>query len=59
VTLAEPEYSPTTVLFRWNGFGEGDEIYGEASAELNDDGSIDTELSFHHGDDANFITRRV
>jgi hypothetical protein len=28
------EYGRRTVYFRWNGFDEGDEISGEASAEL-------------------------
>jgi hypothetical protein len=50
----EIEYSRTTVFFRWNGFDEGDEISGEASVELNDDGTIEIELSFDNGDDANF-----
>lgn len=53
------EYCQTAVFFRWNGFDEGDEISGEASVELNDDGSIDIELSFDNGDDANLIARRT
>ncbi len=53
------EYSPTTVFFRWNGFDEGDQISGESSAELNDDGTIEIELSFDNGDDANLTARRA
>jgi len=55
----EIDYSRTTVFFRWNGFDEGDEISGEASVELNDDGSIEIELSFDNGDDANLTARRA
>ena len=53
------EYSRTTVFFRWHGFDEGDEISGEASAELNDDGTIEIELSFDNGDDANLAAHRT
>jgi hypothetical protein len=53
------EYSRTTVFFRWNGFDESDEISGEASVELNDDGGIGIQLSFDSGDDANLIARRL
>ena len=55
----EIEYSWTTVFFRWNGFDEGDEISGEASAELNDGGTLEIELSFDNGDDASLIARRA
>ena len=53
------EYFRTSVFFRWNGSDEGDEISGEASAELNDDGTIDIELSFDNGDDANLTACRA
>jgi hypothetical protein len=53
------EYSKTSVSFRWIGFDEGDEISGDASAELQDDGSIEIELSFDNGDDTNLIARRA
>ena len=55
----EIEYSRAVVFFRWNGFDEGSEISGDASVELNDDGSIEIELSFDNGDDANLIARRT
>jgi len=54
----ELEYAKTTVFFRWQGFDEGDEITGDASAELQDDGTIEIELSYDNGDDATFIGRR-
>ena len=46
------EYSRTIIFFRWNGFDEGDEVFGGGSAELQDDGTIEIELSFDNGDDA-------
>ena len=45
-------YGQPIVFFNWTGFDEGDEICGSDSAELEDDGTIEIELSFHNGDDA-------
>lgn len=53
------EYSRTIVYFRWRGFDEGDEITGSGSAELQDDGTLEIELSFDNGDEATLIGRRV
>lgn len=53
------EYSRTIVFFRWNGFDEGDEVSGDASAELQDDGSLEIELSFDNGDDAALTAHRA
>ena len=44
-------YGERIVFFNWTGFDEGDEICGSGSAELEDDGSVEIELSFHNGDD--------
>jgi hypothetical protein len=55
---AELEYGRCIVFFRWSGFDEGDEIAGDGSADLQDDGSIEIELSFYNGDDAVLIARR-
>ena len=55
---AELEYGRCIVFFRWSGFDEGDEISGNGSAELQDDGSIEIELSFDDGDDAVLTGRR-
>ena len=52
------ERAKTIVFFRWQGFDEGDEISGDASAELQDDGTIEIELSYDNGDDATLIGRR-
>jgi hypothetical protein len=54
----ELEYSRTLVFFRWNGFDEGDEVSGEGSAELQDDGSVEIALSFDNGDDPILTGRR-
>jgi hypothetical protein len=54
----ELEYSRSIVFFRWTGFDEGDEISGEGSAELQDDGTVEIELSFDAGDDATLKARR-
>jgi len=51
-------YGRRIVFFNWTGFDEGDEISGSGSAELEDDGAIEIELSFHNGDDAILKARR-
>ena len=55
----EIEYSKTIVFFRWSGFDEGDEISGNASAELQAGGSLQIELSFDNGDDATLTAQRA
>jgi len=55
---AELEYGRSIVLFRWSGFDEGDEIAGNGSAEIEDDGSLEIALSFDNGDDAILMGRR-
>ena len=51
-------YGQRIVFFNWTGFDEGDQVCGSGSAELEDDGSIEIELSFHNGDDAILKARR-
>lgn len=46
------EHSSRTVFFTWQGYDEMDEVWGDGSAELEDDGFLDIELRFHHGDQA-------
>ena len=46
------QYGKRTVFFTWEGFDEMDETSGSGSAELDDDGTVEIELSFHNGDDA-------
>ena len=53
------EYSRTIVYFRGCGFDEGDEVTGSGSAELQDDGTLEIELSFDNGDEATLIGHRA
>jgi hypothetical protein len=46
------EYGPTSIAFTWIGCDEMDEVCGEGSAELLEDGSIEIELEYDNGDDA-------
>ena len=45
------QYGKRTMFFTWRGFDEMDETSGSGSAELEDDGTIEIELSIH-GEDA-------
>lgn len=45
------EYARTTVFFRWHGSDDMTEVTGEGSAELQDDGTIEIEVTYHDGDD--------
>jgi hypothetical protein len=51
-------YGSTIAFFRWRGCDEGDEISGDGSAELQEDGTLEIELAFHSGDEAILIARR-
>ena len=53
------EYGHRIVFFTWAGFDEMDEVSGSGSAELDDDGSLEIELSFHLGDDALLKAKRT
>ena len=46
------EYSRSAVFFTWAGFDEMDEVAGSGSAELQDDGSLEIEFTYHLGDEA-------
>jgi hypothetical protein len=52
------EYSRASVGFTWEGFDEMDEVSGEGSAELLDDGSIEVEFAYHNGDEAVLKAKR-
>lgn len=52
------EYAPRIIFFTWAGFDEMDEVTGSGSAELNDDGTIDIEFSYHLGDEAQLKASR-
>lgn len=46
------EYSRESIGFAFEGFDEMDEVRGDGSAELLDDGSIEIEFAFRDGDEA-------
>ena len=46
------EYGRSMVFFTWAGFDEMDEANGSGSAELQDDGTLEIEMAYHHGDEA-------
>jgi hypothetical protein len=52
------EYSRSSVGFTWEGFDEMDQVSGDGSAELLDDGSIEIELAYHNGDEAVLKAKR-
>ncbi|PWB93142.1 hypothetical protein C5689_14550 [Methylosinus sporium] len=45
-------YGPTSIAFTWMGFDEIDEVSGEGTAELVDDGSIEIEFEYENCDEA-------
>ena len=52
------EYSRRIIFFTWQGFDEMDEVGGDGSAELDDDGSLTIEICFHLGDEAILTARK-
>jgi len=52
------DYAARSVSFSWIGFDGNDEVSGDGSADLNDDGTLEGEISFHNGDEAEFKARR-
>jgi hypothetical protein len=46
------------IAFDWDGANEMDEAYGDGWAELQDDGTLVGEITFHNGDESGFIARR-
>ncbi len=48
----------TAVDFTWAGFDEMDEVSGDGSAELLDDGSLQIEFAYHNGDEAVLKAKR-
>ena len=52
------EYARDSIGFRWNGCEEGDQVEGEGTAELLDDGTIEIEFAYHNGDEAVLKAKR-
>jgi hypothetical protein len=46
------DYGPDEIGFTWAGFDEMTEVSGSGSAELQDDGSLEIEFEYRHGDEA-------
>ena len=46
------EYSRRIIFCTWQGFDEMDEVNGDNSAELDEDGAIETEIHFHLAEQA-------
>ena len=53
------EYGRRIIFFTWAGFAEMDEVGGTGSVELEDDGTLEIEISFHLGDDATLKAERM
>ncbi len=53
------EYSRTLVFFTWEGFDEMDEVRGLGSAEHQEDGTLETEFAYQHGDEATLNAERA
>ena len=51
-------YRPSMVFFTWAGFDEMDEVTGDGSAELLDDGLIKITFAYHNGDEAILKAKR-
>ena len=51
-------YSPSMAFFTWAGCDEMDEVTGDGSAELLDDGSIEITFAYHNGDEAILKAKR-
>ena len=52
------EYGRLSVGFPWDGSEEGDEVLGDGSADLLDDGSIEIEFAYRNGDEAVLKAKR-
>jgi hypothetical protein len=54
----EVEYARDSIGFPWAGSDEGDQVEGEGTAELLDDGTIEIEFSYDNGDEAVLKAKR-
>lgn len=48
------EYGRTMVFFTWEGFDDMDDVRGNGSADLLDDGSLEIEFNYHGGEETIF-----
>ena len=54
----EVEYARDSIGFRWTGSDEGDQVEGEGTAELLEDGSVEIEFAYENGDEATLKAKR-
>ena len=54
----EVEYALDSMGFHWAGYEEGDEVDGEGTAELLDDGTLEIEFEYRNGDEAVLKAKR-
>ena len=47
-----------SIDFSWNGSDEMDEVSGDGYAELQPDGAIKGEISYHNGEEYAFVARK-
>jgi hypothetical protein len=55
----EVEYARDSIGFRWAGSDEGDQVEGEGTAELLEDGTIEIEFAYDNGDEAVLKAKHV
>ena len=55
----EVEYARDSIGFRWTGCDEGNQVEGEGTAELLDDGKIEIEFAYDNGDEAVLKAKRM
>jgi hypothetical protein len=55
----EVEYARDSIGFRWTGCDEGDQVEGEGTAELLEDGAIEIEFAYDNGDEAVLKAKRM
>jgi acylphosphatase len=58
ITAQGGEARPHSVGFHWAGCEEGDEVEGEGTAELLDDGTLEIEFEYRNGDEAVLKAKR-
>jgi hypothetical protein len=51
-------YSRSSIEFSWQGFDEMDEVSGDGSAELLDDGTLEIQFTYNNGDEAVLRAKR-
>jgi hypothetical protein len=58
VAARDCPYAQTSIDFTWHGSDEGNEVSDDGWAEIEEDGSISGEITFHNGVESTFKARR-